>query len=164
MSNQLRYVLYQTADGTALAFCIQQPPVGPGEALYTVPDGAILNVTHIWDPALRAVIPRPPVYTNDIGKGDFMRRLGFSREVALRVVMLDNATPLVQRAQLQTLDAWLARVEVVSVVDPITVSGVGLMANTLDAMGELPEGVQAFSDAMLAPVLVEAAPVQDDVP
>lgn len=158
MSAPQWYGVYDLATGTLLSVgTVLADPMSPTLGVSPVPAGETYDVTVVWDVATRSWVPKPPDTTDDIGKGDFMRRLGFAREVVLRVVMLDPSQPIQLRAQLQTLDAWLSRAEIVNVTDPITVSGVSLMAQVLDAAGDLPEGVAAFTNAMLAPVVIGSA-------
>ena len=147
------YGLYEIATGTLLSVgTIVSDPLPDGTATLALPDGAVAFVTVDWQAQPPAWVPKAPTPIVVMSRGDFMRRLTFDREVVLRIVMNDAATAASLRAQLQTLDAWLARASDVDVTDPITVGGVGLMAQVLDAQGALPEGIPAFTAAMLAPV------------
>lgn len=147
------YGLYEVATGVLLSVGTKvSDPLPDGTATLALPPGEVAFATVTWQEQPPAWVPKPPTQIVVMSRGEFMRRLTFDREVLLRVVMNDPATSASLRANLQTLDAWLNRASDVDVTDPVTVGGVALMAQVLNAQNALPEGIEAFTAAMLAPV------------
>lgn len=143
--------LYRIADGTLLSVASMMPdPLPEGTASLALPEGGTVGVTHVWQTDPPAWVVRQTPTTMRLTRGDFMRRLGFLREVTLNMVQMDPNTPAQTKATIEALKAWLVRVDFVDVTDPITVQGVGIIGQILAGAGQLPEGQQAFADAMLA--------------
>lgn len=128
------------------------PAVVPeGMALEPLPDGATYGVTHDWDEATATWTEKAAPEITWMTSGDFMRRLGFEREVVLRMVMRDPTTPPMLAAQLDTLSAWLNRIVTsgVDLNDPLVPVGVELMGQVLAGANQLPEGMDAFRASMM---------------
>ena len=143
--------LYETATGRLLSVGTAPEVVPATMALAPLPEGATYAITHEWDAGARAWAVKGPPEVTVLSAGDFMRRLGFEREVALRMAMRDPATPLLLVARLDTLSAWLNRIVTtgVDLDDPVVANGTALMATVLHEKGLLPEGPEAFSAGML---------------
>lgn len=144
-------VLYDTETSAAISIGSTVPDAVPeGRAVYTldVPYQALNG--YVWDETTCTLAARVVEITT-LTAGDFMRRLGLARETYLHAVRMDASAPLATRAQLETLLQWLNRVATtgVDLDDPITATGVTIMAGVLDAGGQLDEGAEAFAAAML---------------
>jgi hypothetical protein len=82
--------------------------------------------------------------------GNFMRRLGLQREAVLHAVRRNPATPSDTVGVLEALTQWAAREPRTDVTFDVTQQGVGVMAQVLQSVGQLAEGVEAFTAMMLA--------------
>lgn len=148
--------VYDTATGRLVSVGLMPNDVPQGMAYEPLPANAVYGVTHVWSDAGREWIDAPPQLEYTMTAGDFMRRLGFTREAYLHAVRMNASTPIEVRAQLETLVKWLDRIVVsgVDLRDPIVPMGVAIMAAILDAGGQLTEGVEAFTAMMMAPRVV----------
>jgi hypothetical protein len=142
--------LYVLATGRLHAVGTAPDVVPPGYGVRPMPDGAVYGVTHEWDEATADWVPAAPIMVPHMTPGEFARRLGVARETYVNAVRRNPATPLSVAAELDTFAAWLGRVSEVVVTDPVTIAGVGSLAALLDAGNQLPEGIPAFTAAMLA--------------
>lgn len=143
--------LYVVATGRLVSVGTAPEVVPDGMALAPLPEGATYGVSHDWDEGTAAWVEKAAPEITQMTAGDFMRRLGFEREVVLRMVMRDPTTPPLLAAQLDTLSAWLNRIVTtgVDLDDPLIPTGVELMAHVLAGAGHLPEGLDAFRASML---------------
>lgn len=142
--------LYSIETGALLSVGTAPDPLPDGTATKPLPVGAVYGVTHQWNdeaPDWEAITP----VATQMTAGDFMRRLGFEREVLLRMVMRDASTAPLLGAQLDTLSAWIVRIVTtgVDLNDPLVPQGVELMGQVLNGLGQLPEGMVAFRASML---------------
>lgn len=142
--------VYEIATGRLRSIGSSVGVLPDGLASAPLPEGGTANVTHVWDEDTRAWVPYVETITR-MSAGDFMRRVGFEREVVLRAVMRDPATPITVAAQLDTLSEWLKRIVAsgVDLDDPIVPMGVELMGGVLASVNQLPEGLDAFRASML---------------
>ncbi|GAB1345023.1 hypothetical protein MASR1M101_41500 [Gemmatimonas sp.] len=143
--------LYDTTTRRLLSVGTAPAVVPEGMAIAPLPEGAVYGVTHVWQEQPPAWVTAPTPEVTQMTAGDFMRRLGFEREVVLRMVMRDPNTPPMLAAQLDTLSAWLNRIVTtgVDLNDPLVPTGVELMGQVLAGAGVLPEGMDAFRASML---------------
>ncbi len=146
--------VYEIATGRLVSVGSVLPEELPVElATLALPEGAIAFSTHDWQAVPPAWVVKPPAFSYVMSRGDWMGRLGFTRETALNMLRLSPSGDLQTRATLATLESALLRRADVDVRHVETQAGAAILGDVLVALGQVaPEDKAAFVKMMLAPV------------
>ena len=158
------YVLYDESTGNALSTgSIAPVTVLQGRAVYTLDVPYAHLSQYLWNAGTLVLELQGPPVRYVMSAGDFMRRVGLEREIVLNMLELDPSTPLQTRATLKTLNAWIQRVTQtgVDVRDPVSATGATIIGSLLHAAGTIPEGVPAFVEMLLTPLVGAPLPTEE---
>lgn len=143
------YVLYEIETGRAVS--IGSTPIEYAREGYAVYEsGAPYSdlSQYEWSTdtcTLETRVTVAPAAQRTMSASNFMRRLGFEREVALRSLLFVEAVDAQTKGAIATLSAWLDRVigTEVNLDDPITVRGAGVIADAEAFVAEMRADVGA---------------------